>query len=239
MRNSIRNQARVLGCVGALALGACGGPSLGDPESPTSNQMQASKSVDSTGNDLVAIKAGGPEKAFTLQATLFAVGPLATKTRVNTGIGFPLGGDAPAGDSLSPQADPPACVTGNAATGWTYNMCKNEDSTINGTVKVTGDTIAIDLKITSTKMNSFELTLKGTVTVTATTIDGTLQADMTPQAAGGLGAFHTKVTYAKVTFGGGCVSSGDVLIEYSGTGISQAAEFEYTACNTFKVRNAK
>ena len=34
-----------------------------------------------------------------------------------------------------------------------------------------------------------------------------------------------------------CVNTGSILVEYSAAGQNGAAQYEYTACNMFKVRN--
>lgn len=217
------------------ALAGCGGGlKLGDPEAPTSTQQQANTQLGSSTSDLTALKGGSQDKVWSLQAMMSGIGATGTKIKASTkGVGFPLRGDGP----LAPQSDP-SCVTGDGTTGWTYNHCEDDGTSIDGSVKLSGDTVTIDLSISSSSQGSVKITLKGSITVTETSLDGSLRYDVTASYAGYTGgSIHTKVDYNQVTFAEGCVTGGSITIDYSAAGVSGLAEYEYTGCNQLTVRN--
>jgi len=233
---------RSYACVVLMAAAAaCGGQrAVGEPMAPTSSQMQAATQATMSIDQFSSIKAN-PQNALSIQGQIAALGGLAIDPSRRQGLN---GSD---GSDLAPSADPPACITGDAASGWTYTNCTSSSgsgsSTVNGTVKVTGDTIAMDLKISASGSTAnVEVTLKGSVTVTATTITGQMVYET--KVAGitglpGVGATGTKytVTYdATYSSNPVCITKGSVRVDVDGA-LSGSALFEWTGCGTYTVRN--
>lgn len=225
----------------AAATAGCGGQrSVGEPMAPTSSQMQAATQATMSIDQFSSIKAN-PQNALSIQGQIAAMGALAIDPSRRQGLN---GSD---GSDLAPAGTPPGCISGDAATGYTYTDCTSSSgsgsSTVNGTVKVTGDTVAMDLKITASGSGAnVEITLKGSVTVTATTITGQMVYETKIAGVSGLpgvGATGTKytVTYdATYSANPVCITKGSVRVDVDGA-LSGSALFEWTGCGMYTVRN--
>jgi hypothetical protein len=107
---------------------------------------------------------------------------------------------------------------------------------------VSGDTVSMDLTVNvSGSGEGVSVTLKGSVTVTATTISGQMVYETKVSGASfpGVAGASTKttVTYdATYTSNPVCISSGSIRVDVEGA-YSGAALFEWTGCNMYTVRN--
>jgi hypothetical protein len=218
------------GLASALALSACG-PSLGEPKMPTSSQTQAAKQLDGTTTQVSQLQMDRGA-AFSLFGSINAVGPQAAGPSAKSSALLQA--------LTNPLAVDDKCVTGDGNTGWTYACTE-----VTGTVKFSGGTTTIDLKImASGSGSSIETTFKGSVTNGA----GKLTGDLTAETKVNLGISLPGVPNADVkthvnydinyTASPACVNAGKILVEYSAAGQNGAAQFEYTGCNTFMVRNS-
>ena len=227
----------VLSLAVVAGMTACGAK-LGDPQPPTSSQMQAQTQL-TTSTDQINTLGTKPDSTFALYGTMSGIGPLAVDMSAKKTSG--LGGDG----SLVPQDLPPGCYTGDAATGYTYKDCKNGDTTINGTVKIAGQTTTIDLTVASSSQGTnAKITLSGAITNTGSHISGALTYKIAIDLgafgglAGGAGNITTVVTYDMgYTSSPACINSGTIRVDYNQSGYSGVAEFNYTGCNMYKVRN--
>lgn len=215
------------GLLAATALTACGS-GLGEPQAPTSNQTQAAKQLDGSTDQIVQIK-GKPDSAFSLYGTIAAIGPSAVDPTAKNRSGL-----------YYPQDLPSGCVTGDANSGYTYKCPQVE-----GSVSFSGTTTNIDLKILGSGGGvSAEVTLKGSVSNDGTSIKG----DLTSSTKVNLGISLPGIPSADVTThvnydvsykaNPACVTAGKILVEYTAATQSGKAQFEYSGCNTFKVRNS-
>jgi hypothetical protein len=230
----------------SIALAACGGgaPTLGSPEAPTSQQQQAVTQLNTSTKTVTEIQAGGQtgqSKVMELFAMMAGIGPTATKMRTSTG-GFPFA-LGPEPTLFDPSFMPTTCVT-PSGTSWTYNQCKSDDgkTTINGSVTVNGSSVALDLTFATSAQANVDIKLKGTLTVTPSSINGTLTYSVGASVGGlpGTGvAITTTVDYRMITFTANCITSGSIYVQYTGAGVDQAAEILFTDCNMVQVKNAK
>jgi hypothetical protein len=218
----------ILPAVAALVLGACGGPSLGEPQEPTASQKQASTQMTNSVDQIAQVGAKA-DNAFLLQASVQAIGGSAVNKSARKALYT----------GLTPQDLPSGCVTGDGKTGYTYNNCNTGSATLNGSVKISGMTTEIDLQI---KSSGVSITFSGSATNTGTKISGTFTWETKVDLGGlpvpgGAGGQKYKVTYdIGYKTGPYCIESGSILVEAEGA-VSGAAKFEWTGCSAYKVRN--
>lgn len=210
----------------SMSTTACG-PALGEPMQPTSNQTVAAQQLDGSTSQIVEIKSK-PDSAFSLYGTISSLGPLA----VSPGAGK--------SSALFNTLDlSPGCVTGSATAGYTYKCPQVE-----GSVTFTGTTTNIDLKILSSGGTATaEVTLKGAVSNDGSSIKGDLTTETKVNLGVTLPGFASPNVKTHVTYDIGyqaspaCVTTGKILVEYTAAGTGGTAQFEYTGCGTFLVRN--
>lgn len=219
-----------------LFLSACG-PKLSEPMPATSNQKSASTQL--TGSvDQVSQIGTKPDNAFSLYSTMAAIGPLAVDPSAKKALSTL---------SATPQElSPPGCASGSAATGYTYNNCGSGGTTINGSVKISGTTTTMDLQISSSGQGAnVKLSLVGSLTNDGTNFKGDMVYELKLDLGGlggipGAGSANQKttvkydLTYQKNPV---CISSGMIRVDYESAGQTGVAQFEYTGCNTYLVRN--
>lgn len=104
----------------------------------------------------------------------------------------------------------PACVDSTANTV-TWNDCDFGTYQIDGTVETSGDEVDVDLTITAGGVSN---TFTGTLTVTATLIDGTLHVESQVQQVG----FSVDIVFDNITLTGGCPTAGALMVQPSFTG---------------------
>ncbi len=241
----------VLPVLSLSLIAGCGGSkrSLGDPKSPTASQQQAATGL--TGSiTQVQENSTKPEQGPALAGSLYSIGGNATAGNLKQGL-----------DYLTKDFTDPGCVTKSGNTT-TYNNCMNsgDSAKVNGSVTITGDLTNLTVSYNKLTISGFggsgatgNLILDGSVTVTSTMIDGTLTTtlDATVSGTGGAGAKTVVVVdYNAVTYAQGCITGGAIRVDYDikiatvgGIGVGAgntggSALFEWTACNTFTVRNS-
>lgn len=224
----------VVPIVGLFA--ACG-PKLGDPVPPTSNQMQANTQL-TTSVDQIAQLGKKPDNAFALYGTLSAVGPTAVDPSAKKSALW-------TGELGAQDLTPAGCASGSEATGYTYNNCSSGGTTINGSVKISGGKTDIDLQVKSSSQGAnAKLSLVGSVTNDGSHLAGdlTYQIELDLGGLGGLtggaGNIKTTVKY-DLNYGQApvCIKSGTLRVDYEAGGTTGVAQFEYTGCGTYTVRN--
>jgi hypothetical protein len=219
-----------------LFLAACG-PKLSEPMPATSNQKTASTQLTSS-VDQVAQIGNKPDNAFALYSTMAALGPLAVDPSAKKALST---------HSASPQElSPPGCASGSAATGYTYNNCGSGGTTINGTVKISGTSTTMDLQISASNQGTnIKLSLVGSFSNDGTNFKGDMVYELKLDLGGfggipGAGSANQKttvkydLTYQKNPV---CISSGFIRVDYETAAQTGVAQFEYTGCNTYLVRN--
>lgn len=234
---------------------ACGGSkrTLGDAKAPTTSQQQAATQLGSSVTQ-VSNTGTSPDQGPALASSIYSIGGSATAGNLKQGLD--------AGSKEPKDFSNPTCVT-KSGTTTTYKDCMsaNDSAKINGSVTITGD-IGTGLTVSYNKLtiggfggngSTSDLVLDGSVTLTSTSIDGTLTTTLATSVAGtgGAGA-KTVVTvdYASVTMVEGCISSGSIRVDYDikiatvgGIGVGAgntggSALFEWTGCGTYTVRNS-
>lgn len=240
----------------SLAVAGCGGKarSLGAQEPPTSSQQQAAtqlgESVDQSRN-----VGNEPDNGPALASAVYNIGSLANSQNLSQGLRL--------GMKQPKDFTDPSCASKSGDTT-TYNNCKtsSDSATINGKVTVTGDSAMLTVDYDNLKISGFggggssgDLVLDGAVTITPTSIDGTLTSklDATVSGTGGAGTTITsKVDYDNVVLSSTCaISGGAIRVDYDisvktvgGLGVGGASKqggsalFEWTACGTYTVRNS-
>ncbi len=214
----------------------CGssGPALGDPKPPTSSQMQGAVTLDTTSAQVVqATLLAKPDNVRAVLSNVILVGTQA----VSSGGG--------AGLKLEPEDFPAACTSGDAAGGWTYTNCTDGQTTYNGTVKANASGVAIALTLKNSGQSTTTITLNGTVTSTASSTVGKLSYDLKVDVAGlgGIGGTDAANINSTIEWNitginaAGCAIAGTTRVDYTAGGQHHAAEYTYTGCGTFTVRN--
>lgn len=106
------------------------------------------------------------------------------------------------------------CVTMKDNT-ITYNNCSGGGGSINGTITIKGDTITVDLKITTnTGGQTLDIIWKGSVTVTETMVDGTLKFSYTGNYGGYDMAYNATVDYNAIQLQEKCPVGGSLDVTY-------------------------
>lgn len=215
-----------------VGLVGCGGKELGSPKDPTTSQQQAAQQMGGSIDTMEGLHKNA-DGVFSLYSYASSVGALAADKSAKT-------------SSLSQElrlgpSDLGNCVTGNADTGWTYNNCNQSGVGINGSILISGQTTTVDLTVTtSASSSSVKMTLKGTLTDTGTHLSGDLAYELSLNVSGlpgGMGESKTKIVYdIDYTSEPTCITGGFIEVDVSGA-TSGTARFEWTACNTYKVRN--
>jgi hypothetical protein len=95
----------------------------------------------------------------------------------------------------------------------TYNNCTFGTMSVNGTITVDTDKIAVALTMKMTSPYSMELTWSGSVTVTDTSINGTLKYDMVMDQSGMKVKGSTTITYGNIVLTAGCPTAGTLDID--------------------------
>ena len=220
-----------------VAGGAACGRQLGEPQAPTASQQQASTQLTANIEQITSLKAK-PDSVFALYAAFAALGPQAVDPNAKKSSGLT--------EDLLPADLPAGCVSGSPGTGWTYTNCTSNNTTINGTVKISGDTTTFDLQIKASGQGAnVKLSLVGTVTNAANRMTGDITYEVKVDLGGipnptGAGDQKTKVVYdITYTTNPTCITAGSIRVDYdvSGGAVSGSAQFEWTGCNMYKVRN--
>ncbi len=212
-----------------LACGACDDAAttvtLGSPMAPTAGQLSASSEVTSIGTGLAPANIGAlPDNVLAIFSTMQMVGGDATSGTATTSAGL----------TLTPDDLPTTCYTGSTTTGYTYTKCASGMTTYDGSVKISGGTVTIDLTATSSQ-STLQLALKGSVTDSGTGLTGSLTYTA---SAGTTISETTKVSYAiGYAMSPYCITSGNVRTDDTTSGKERAAVFYYVACNMFMVEN--
>ncbi|HVV85851.1 MAG TPA: hypothetical protein VHE35_22485 [Kofleriaceae bacterium] len=197
--------------VAIVALAACGGS---DPSPGTVNSQNARTSIDQVGQVNAALAASDGNMAASAVAAMTAAGQ---------GIVSP---SAPAGrlEGLAPDHLPRSLVssaaTGTAnctAAGCTFDHFGDDTPgngwTIDGSISKSGDTITFDLTYDVTSGGAtVDWSIDGSVTVTATSIDGSVHSKGTSSSgpAGGV-SWDVSVDYQNVQLdGSGCPIGGSI-----------------------------
>lgn len=221
----------------------CGQGSVGygAPTQPTGSQMQAVTSLGDVSGKLT-LAAGGKidsEKAFNVHSLMGTLQGTALNQSGSTN-----------GLTLDPTELDPACTTGTALTGFTYNNCVvGSGATLSGSVKITPTTVTYDnLKITSSSGGAnTELILNGSVTVNPGALSGNLEYKIHVDlgSLGGLaglsGVNADVTTTAKwdITYTAepSCITGGTIEVTVDQADKLHGAKFTFTGCQAFTVQN--
>jgi len=142
--------------------------------------------------------------------------------------------DAVSGKLVSALSDNiDQCVTESGGTV-TYNQCDFNGTKVNGTVKIQGDVISIDLTIEASGgisggVSSVNLHYVGSVTVSDTKIDGSLDVttDVGTTEYGTVSA-NTSVDFNAIVVTSGCATGGSMDVN----SVTSAAGHSYTTAVT-------
>jgi hypothetical protein len=214
-----------------IFLAACGGG--GGAEKGMVNTASATQSVEqviAVGDALAS--SSGDQAASAVQSMTSAgqsiVTPQQQGRELPMGLlpsSFPknLGGNATTGTA---DCTPSGCTFdnyGDDAAGWS----------IDGTITKSGDTTSFDLEyhVTSGGM-PLDWTIDGSVTITATLIDGNVHSHGVTTLQGGSGVpggdleWDTKVDYESIVITDGCATGGSIhaVVDYKYAGQHQATE---------------
>ena len=216
-------------------LSACSGsdaPNFGPETEPTAGQRSA---ITSTSQDLALLARadvqGQQAGSAAISFAFIAQGLLADGT---TARSLPeLSGAARA------MALTDCGVVGPNSVVW--NHCTDSNGyTIDGTLSWSPGHVDVDLHVTSTQSLAFTYSFTGSMTTSATAIDG----DMTVAysiTSGGTTYSESIRSQIDVQLINGCISNGTLTVTETGSGPgtrSGAVQVIWTGCNAFRVRNA-
>ncbi len=225
-----------------LATG-CGQGSVGygAPTQATGSQQQAVTSLSDVSGKLT-LAAGGKidsENAFNVHSLMGTLQGTALNQSGSTN-----------GLMLEATDLDPACVSGTAATGFTYNNCVvDSGATLSGSVKITPHSVSYDnLKITSGSGGAnTELILNGIVTVNPGALSGNLEYKIhidlgSLGGLAGLSGVNTDVTTTAkwditYTENPSCITGGTIEVTVDQADKLHGAKFTFTGCKVFTVQN--
>lgn len=196
----------------AFAMAACDSDS-GSSKVELDAQQQAQVTENSTNTvqaaaSLAKLKADpGSGDAFTRLSSIFSYASVLWSTKASADSGYSSYGLDSATETFG-SALAADCYT-ESGTTITYN-CDDAGTSIIGTIALEGDVVVIDLTFTSAQVN---FTYKGSITVTETSVDGTL--DMTYDMDQGAQPveFTLAIAYNAVVLTDGCPTAGSLNID--------------------------
>ena len=149
------------------------------------------------------------------------------------------------GLTLAPSGIDPACVSGTAATGFTYNHCSTENGGyLDGAVKITPTSVEYDdLKIVS---GNTSLILDGAITFTTGRLTGDLEYQIHTDL-GSAGVFGGAIPNTDVTTNTSwdisyteepsCITAGSIEVKVDYAGMLRGAKFLFSGCASVMVQN--
>lgn len=225
----------------------CGGSKrkLGASTQPSSAQMSAAQTLD-TSITRIAGQGSDNKQGPALAAELYSAGTSATAENVKQGL---------EGTHEAKDFTDPTCVTTSGGKT-TYNNCMQTGGggNVNGSITVTGElgtTLTVDYDNLKVGSGSGDLVMDGAVTMTPTTLDGTLTISINATVSGAGAKTTVVIDYNAVSYSACGISAGVVRIDWDykvssvgGIGVGTAGnlggsvEMTWTACDTFTVRNS-
>lgn len=209
-----------------VSIAACGGS---DKDPGTVNPQSARTSIDQVGQVNAAMNASNGAMAASAVAAMTAAGQ---------GIVSPAAPGSRLGilpDHL-PRSLVSSAATGTATctpTGCTFTNFGDDSPgnawTIDGTISKSGDTITFDLAYDITSGGAaVDWNIDGAVTVTPTSLDGTVHSSGTSSAQGTSVDWDVDVAYDAVVLTGGCPTGGSVTASTSYQVMGQGYDVEGT-----------
>ncbi|HOU54843.1 MAG TPA: hypothetical protein PLQ97_13025 [Myxococcota bacterium] len=200
---SIRNSWSM---VLVLALVACGSSKSLKDFTPSAQEKESAKAVVTSTLKLQEVKTNAasdnPISGLTeIQSSAMQL-ISAQQSRNAGGGGLGLGLQAAVSSAL--QQD---CVT-QSGNRTTYD-CTSQSQTVKGYIETSGDTLTVDLTISQS--GGYELIYSGSVTVTATLVNGTLSFDYKASSV----TYAVDVTYNNVTLQDNCPVAGTLTVDSS------------------------
>jgi hypothetical protein len=226
-----------------LVLAACGsdGPSFGPPTAPTPQQQTAVTTTtqylnlmaDASGNSEAAASAA-ISFAITAPALFGSASASAPRPEI-ANVEAALAGLA----AVTSRLDPSGCeVTTDHSVTW--NHCTDNDITLDGSISWSPGHVDVDVHATGAAQGvTIDYSFSGTLTVSATAIDGDMTASY-HVTAGAQSASETVHTQIGVTLAAGCVNGGTLTVTATGNGTGTrnvAIQVVWSGCNMFQVRN--
>jgi hypothetical protein len=130
-------------------------------------------------------------------------------------------------------------VVGPNSVVW-HHCTDSNGYTIDGTLSWSTGHVDVDIRVTSTGSFAFDYSFTGSMTTSATAIEGdmTVAYSITSDGMTYSESFRTQIDVQLIA---GCISSGTLTVTATGSGPgarSGAVQVIWTGCNAFRVRNA-
>jgi len=187
----------------AAALAACGGKTLKEFQPSATDKQNAAATIDDT-KSLANLRTNSQDGAA-----------LSAFSEIQAGANQLLGSAQVAKGLSAEQSGLRSyenCVTEAGGT-ITYNNCTDGSQTINGTISISGDTVSVDLRIGySSGGYSGDVTYQGSVTITASSVNGSLSFDYEMAST----TYSVDISYEAIGLdAAGCAISGSMAIDQS------------------------
>jgi hypothetical protein len=231
-------------CIAGVMFAACGGdatPNLGPEAAPTPAQQTAIMSTEQSLTQLAAVDTQG--SAAAVYALDFATSELlliepgsGASAATGPSLAGPIEPRVVSALRLAPFADC-AVVSPNSIV---WHQCMDSGITIDGMISWSTGHVDLDLHLFGTSQSvTFDYKLTGSMTVSASAIQGDMTLAVTA-SAGGDSVSQMVHSQIDVQITNGCISSGTLTVTASGSGTGAqngALQVVWTGCQMFRVRN--